>query len=86
MKSGASRNVMLLGLAMALNLALVSSASAQSGEFVKGVLQPLKDGFPNRPITLINADEAGSNDGIYGRVLQAALKGISPVDIIVLIF
>jgi len=56
---------------------------AQAGEFVDGVLQPLADGFPNRPITLINVDDAGSRDGVYARSLQEALRTISPVEIIV---
>lgn len=56
---------------------------AQSGEFVDGVLQPLASGFPNRPITFINVDDAGSRDGVYARSLQEALRGISPVNILV---
>jgi hypothetical protein len=39
-------------MAIALALALVSAASAQPGEFVKGVLQPLADGFPKRTETI----------------------------------
>jgi tripartite-type tricarboxylate transporter receptor subunit TctC len=72
----------ILGMVLLL-IAMVSAASAQPGEFVKGVLQPLKDGFPNRAITFVNTDEAATKDGIWGRVLQAACKGISPVDIVV---
>jgi len=49
--------------------------------FVDGVLQPLPDGFPNMPITLINVDDAGSSSGLYIRSLQQALEGISPVEI-----
>jgi tripartite-type tricarboxylate transporter receptor subunit TctC len=49
-----------------------------------GKLQPLPDGFPNKPITLLNGDEAGSSDGIYARTLQKALTDISPVTVEVL--
>jgi tripartite-type tricarboxylate transporter receptor subunit TctC len=52
--------------------------------FKGGVLQPLPDGFPNQRLTLLNADEAGSSDGIYARSLQKALDGVSPVDVEVL--
>lgn len=45
------------------------------------VLQPLDDGFPDQPITLLNADEPGSDDGLYARTIQQALNDISPVDI-----
>jgi tripartite-type tricarboxylate transporter receptor subunit TctC len=48
-----------------------------------GVLQPLPDGFPEGPITIVNTDDAGSRDGLYARTLDQALADISPVDIIV---
>jgi tripartite-type tricarboxylate transporter receptor subunit TctC len=83
MKSSVSMKLVWLGLAVALALGMASAASAQPGEFVKGVLQPLADGFPNRPITLINIDDAASRDGVYTRMVQQALRGISPVDILV---
>jgi tripartite-type tricarboxylate transporter receptor subunit TctC len=44
-----------------------------------GVLQPLPDGFPENPITLVNADEPSHDDGIYARAMQSGLKDISPV-------
>ena len=81
MRTRETGKLVWLGLAVAFTLTLASVASAQPGELVKGVLQPLADGFPNKPITLINTDEPGSQDGVYGRVMQAGLKGISPVDI-----
>jgi tripartite-type tricarboxylate transporter receptor subunit TctC len=60
----------------------VQGAFAQSEPtFVDGVLQPLEDGFPSGPITLINVDDAGTNSGIYVRALQEATKDISPVEI-----
>jgi tripartite-type tricarboxylate transporter receptor subunit TctC len=52
--------------------------------FKDGKLQPLPDGFPNKPITILNGDEAGSSDGIYARTMQKALKNIAPVDLEVL--
>jgi tripartite-type tricarboxylate transporter receptor subunit TctC len=48
-------------------------------------LQPLADGFPERPIVIINTDDAGSPDGIYARTMQQILNsGISPVRVNVL--
>src|ERR1700754_3701772 len=70
-----------------------SSASGGSGApsaapwtpvYQDGKLQPLPDGFPNKPITILNGDEAGSSDGIYARTMQKALTNISPVDVEVL--
>jgi tripartite-type tricarboxylate transporter receptor subunit TctC len=52
-------------------------------EFVGGKLQPLPDGFPNQPITIVSVDEPGSRDGIYARNLDQALASISPVEILV---
>ena len=83
MKTCVSKKLVLLLLSLALGLAGASAASAQPGEFVNGVLQPLADGFPSQPITLVNIDDAGSSGGVYARQIQAALKGISPVDILV---
>lgn len=64
-----------------------SSTAADAGsfkpEFVDGKLQPLPDGFPENPITIINTDDAGSRDGLYARTFDQALRDISPVDIIV---
>jgi tripartite-type tricarboxylate transporter receptor subunit TctC len=52
-------------------------------EYEDGELQPLPDGFPEDPITIVSVDVAGSRDGIYARTIDNALDGISPVDIIV---
>ena len=52
--------------------------------FVDGKLQPLKDGFPKSSLSFVVVDEAGSDDGIYARQLQAAAAAIAPVDIKVL--
>jgi tripartite-type tricarboxylate transporter receptor subunit TctC len=83
MKKHASVKVLLLFFALAALVAFASAANAQPGEFVNGVLQPLADGFPKRNITFVVAAETGSSDSIYARSLQAALKGISPVPVIV---
>jgi len=57
---------------------------AEPGEFNEaGVLEPLADDFPNRPITLVTDSDAASRDGIYARALQAAAQGISPVPILI---
>ncbi len=69
--------------ALGLSLLCGTSANAEPGEFVDGVLQPLASGFPNRPITIINVDDAGSRDGMYARSLQKALRDISPVEVLV---
>ncbi len=75
--------VAILLAAGAFAAGLVSAPLAQAFEpkFENGVLQPLPDGFPNMPITLLNSDEAGSSSGLYIRSLEQALKGISPVEI-----
>lgn len=48
-------------------------------EWVDGVLQPLADGFPEDPLTILVVDEPGSADGIYARQLQEELDALSPV-------
>lgn len=52
-------------------------------EYVDGVLQPLPDGFPDRPITLVSPDEAGTASGLFIRAVQQAINeaGNSPVEI-----
>ncbi|MPZ14675.1 MAG: hypothetical protein GEU73_09680 [Chloroflexi bacterium] len=97
MTTSKSRRLISLS-AIALLTACVQEASPQASggadagsepaadvepEFVDGELQPLPDGFPDMPITLVSVDEAGSLDGVYARTLDEALNGISPVDIIV---
>jgi tripartite-type tricarboxylate transporter receptor subunit TctC len=60
-----------------------NAEQAASGEFKPEYrgdkLQPLPDGFPKDRITLFNADEPASSDGLYARVMQKALSDISPV-------
>ena len=83
MKKRVSWGLVFLCLAVMFTLALVSGAIAQPGELVKGVLQPLADGFPKRNLNIIVVDDPGSRDDLYAKSLQAALKGISPVNITV---
>jgi tripartite-type tricarboxylate transporter receptor subunit TctC len=71
-----------IALATLLAAGLLSApALSTAAEWKDGVLQPLADGFPNAPITLINVDDAGTNSGIYVRALQEAAKDLSPVEI-----
>ncbi len=65
-----------LGLAAGF-AALSFSAIAQTK------LEPLADGFPNRPITLVVNDDPGSAEGIMATHLQAALAKVSPVPILI---
>jgi tripartite-type tricarboxylate transporter receptor subunit TctC len=76
---GKLTSVMVAGAA-ALLLAVSTPASAQSWtpEYSGDELQPLADGFPDRPITILNVDDPGSPDGIYARTLQKVLNDISP--------
>jgi tripartite-type tricarboxylate transporter receptor subunit TctC len=76
-----------LGIRAALLTAVtVAVAGFAAGEvsaqwqpvYENGVLQPLPDGFPDRPLTILNTDDAGSPDGIYARTLQEVLNDISP--------
>jgi tripartite-type tricarboxylate transporter receptor subunit TctC len=95
MKSRALRAIALVALATLTLVACgqqpttpTSDGAASGGEF-KPVydgtkLQPLPDGFPNRPITLLNMDDPGSDDGVYARVMQESLQSISPVAVRVL--
>jgi len=76
MKGCVSKKLVWLCLAMMLTWALASVAGAQ-------MMPKLADGYPKRAITLINIDDPGTRDGIYARMMQTALKGISPVPILV---
>ena len=77
-----SKRVVTLLLAGIITVG-AGGAGAQEWQptFVDGVLQPLPDGFPDRPITLVNVDDAGTASGLYVRTVQQALQGISPVEI-----
>ena len=83
MKDRVLRKLLFLGLVAMFFLTLVGAASAQPGEFVKGVLQPLADGFPKEAIKLVVVDDPGSKDDLYAKSLQAAARDMSPVSIMV---
>ena len=78
MKVCVSKKLVWLGLAVLFTLTLASGANAQPGEFVKGVLQPLADEFPKRPITIVVVDDPGrairSTPGCCRNVSQLILK------------
>lgn len=83
-------SALLTGVALLALAACSASPTTGSGPeevgdwkpvFEDGVLQPLPDGFPNQPITLLNPDSPGHDDGLYARSIQSALEGISPVSI-----
>jgi len=61
------------------NPAETDGDTAWEPEWVEGVLQPLPDGFPSDPLTLIQVDPPGSPDGIYARTMQEILNDIAPV-------
>jgi tripartite-type tricarboxylate transporter receptor subunit TctC len=94
MKSRVLRGIALVALATLILAACgqqpttPSSGGGTPGEFKPtydgSKLQPLPDGFPNRPITLLNLDDPGSDDGVYARVMQESLQSISPVAVRVL--
>jgi tripartite-type tricarboxylate transporter receptor subunit TctC len=73
-----------LAMALAAAPVLLGPSGAVYGQgwqpqYADGELQPLPDGFPDRPIVLVNTDDAGSPDGIYARTLQEILNdGLSP--------
>lgn len=55
------------------------SASCEITFDDSGALQPLADGFPSEPITILVADSPGSSDDIWARSMQNAVEDISPV-------
>ena len=74
-----------LGAAALLLTAGGAHAQGWQPEYDGDELQPLPSGFPERPIVIINTDDAGSPDGIYARTLQEILNdGLSPVRVNVL--
>ena len=50
-------------------------------EVLEGQLQPLEDGWPSEPITLMVEDDPGSGDSIYASQLQEAMRELSPVQV-----
>src|SRR5688572_29982543 len=43
-------------------------------------LQPLEDGFPDQPITIISIDDPGAPDGIYALTMKAAIEENGIID------
>jgi tripartite-type tricarboxylate transporter receptor subunit TctC len=60
-----------------------SAALAQDWEpeFVYGKLQPLPDGFPSEPITIVAVGERGSVPGLLAQRLNEYSKLFTPVDV-----
>ena len=80
MKMLTSRKLMVAVVTLFAALAMTASVS-QAGQWVDGKLQPLKDGFPKRPLTVMVVDEPGSTDSLYTMVLVEVAKKMSPVPI-----
>jgi tripartite-type tricarboxylate transporter receptor subunit TctC len=69
----------LVALGSCFAAALPAGAQQWEPEYVDGELQPLPSGFPDRPLVIVNVDDAGSPDGIYARTFQEILNdGLSP--------
>ena len=64
----------------AATLALLATGVALSVPSIAAEkLKPLADGFPNKPITIVIADDAGTREGVYAVNIQSALAEVSPV-------
>jgi len=61
----------------------VFAVAIGSGAASAEVLKPLADGFPNKPLTLVIADDPGTREGVWAVNIQAALKEVSPVEVLV---
>ena len=57
------------------------SSAAFAQDMVDGKLQPLANGFPNRPIVLLVVDEPGSVDSVFANQIAEAATEISPVPV-----
>lgn len=79
------RTILSAALSTALVVAcatvIAGPALAESGKFVDGKLQPLEDGFPNKPIVLMVVDEPGSTDSVYATQLAETASKMSPVPV-----
>ena len=78
-----SRKIMFLAVAL-FAVVTMTPAVLQAGQWVDGKLQPLEDGFPNRPIVFMVVDEPGSGDSIYATLLSEVAKDMCPVPIKIL--
>ena len=45
-----------------------------------GSIEPLADGFPNQPFTIVSADDPGASDGIYGLGIKEAIDRLGLTD------
>jgi tripartite-type tricarboxylate transporter receptor subunit TctC len=59
----------------------VASAQSDKPTFVDGKLQPLADGFPSGPLTVMVIEAPGDPDSLYATHLVKAAERISPVPI-----
>ena len=69
-----SRRYFLTGAA----IAAISAATAGGPAAAQEKMQPLADGFPNRPLVLLVIDEPGSTDSVFGSLIAEAASKISP--------
>ena len=67
--------------ARTLGLGLLLLAGTAMGAAAQEQMQPLADGFPSEPLTLVVVDEPGSADSVYANQLAEAAQKISPVPI-----
>jgi tripartite-type tricarboxylate transporter receptor subunit TctC len=75
-----------LGLGLIVGSAFLAAplaATAQDDKptFIDGKLQPLADGFPSGPLTIMVIEEPGAPDSVYATHLAKAADKISPVSI-----
>lgn len=57
-----------------------SEATGCNVTVADGKLQPLEDGFPDQPITLISIDDPGAPDGIYALAMKSAIEDNGIID------
>src|SRR5918999_5767081 len=60
--------------------ATTDGASACNITVEGDTLQPLEDGFPDQPITIISIDDPGAPDGIYALEMKTAIEENSIID------
>jgi tripartite-type tricarboxylate transporter receptor subunit TctC len=74
---------MLLGMTVlgGLLAATATAGAAEELKWVDGKLQPLSDGFPNEPLSILVIDDPGTTDSIFVTSVVKATEGLSPVPI-----
>ena len=79
------RPMIALGALLAMTCGGMGTTAALAAdwepEFIYGVLQPLPDGFPNGPITIVAAGDETSVAGLLARKLSEYSTIFKPVDI-----